>query len=265
MVRQEERPWQGKLTVLLDLRSAAHVEGPVSAPADTDERRRSSLEWAISAAATVAAHGVVVGREVGLVDDLAKPAVLPVLSTGQLADHLAVARSSSRHTLESFEGMLTSVARESTMVAVLGELDTHSLRLLAGVHPRGTRQHRLRAVARHRDVGRGGRHAARQAVCRVAGRERREGAAGSRLADARGRPRRPGRRLGADPAPATGCRGTGGNAMTATLSRPPTEPDRPAPSASARRAVDGERRPATRRAPHAARCPGLRARRVSAL
>ena len=37
-----------------------------------------------------------------------------------------------------FEGLLGPIARESTLVAVLGELDPRSLHLLAGVHPRGT-------------------------------------------------------------------------------------------------------------------------------
>ena len=37
-----------------------------------------------------------------------------------------------------FEGLLGPMARESTLVAVLGDLDPRSLHLLAGVHPRGT-------------------------------------------------------------------------------------------------------------------------------
>ena len=57
MVRQEERPWQGQMTVLLDLRRNAHVEGRRRRPRPSDERLRSSLEWAISAAATIASYG----------------------------------------------------------------------------------------------------------------------------------------------------------------------------------------------------------------
>lgn len=46
MVRVEERPWHGGITVLLDRRSAAHRGNGM----------RSSVEWAISAAASVCVH-----------------------------------------------------------------------------------------------------------------------------------------------------------------------------------------------------------------
>src|SRR5664279_4204241 len=118
MVRQEERPRQSHLSVLLDLRSAAHVDGPSASVSASDERVRSSLEWAISAAATVATHGIVTGRQVGLVADLSAPAVLPMIGAGQIADYLATVRpSSSQPTLDSLDGLLTSVGRESTVVA----------------------------------------------------------------------------------------------------------------------------------------------------
>jgi uncharacterized protein (DUF58 family) len=138
MVRQEERPWQGQMTVLLDLRSAGHVDGPTTAATDADERLKSSLEWAISAAATIGSYGIVNGREVGLVADPAVPSRLPMLDTAQIADYLSTARASSRPNLDSFEGLLGPLARESTMVAILGDLDARTLRQLAGVHPRGT-------------------------------------------------------------------------------------------------------------------------------
>ena len=38
----------------------------------------------------------------------------------------------------AFDGMLGLISRESTLVAVLGELEPRTLRLLAGVHPRGS-------------------------------------------------------------------------------------------------------------------------------
>lgn len=137
MVRQEERPWAGNLTVLLDLRSAAHVEGPLL-EGQPDVRLRSSLEWAISAAATAATHAVVGGRDVALIDDLAVPGAVPMLDAGQIAERLAVARPSSRPTLEPIARLLAATARESAVLAILGNLDPASLRLLTGVHPRGT-------------------------------------------------------------------------------------------------------------------------------
>src|SRR6478672_7572985 len=57
MVRQEERPWQGKLSVLLALRSAAHVD-VLSTDRGHDERLRSSLEWAVSAAASIGTYTI---------------------------------------------------------------------------------------------------------------------------------------------------------------------------------------------------------------
>lgn len=144
MVRQEERPWQGQMTVLLDTRASAHVDAAAGRraredePADADERQRSSFEWAVSAAATIASYGVANSREVGLITDLSSPVRLPMITTAQVADHLAVVRAGGRSTLTTLDQMLPNLARESTLIAVLGELDTASLRLLAGVHPRGT-------------------------------------------------------------------------------------------------------------------------------
>jgi uncharacterized protein (DUF58 family) len=138
MVRQEERPWQGQMTVLLDLRRNAHVERTLSAGAPEDERLTNSLEWAISAAATIASYGIAHGREVGLIADPAAPARLAMSAAAEVADYLATARASARPRLDAFEGLLGPIARESTLVAVLGELDPRSLHLLAGVHPRGT-------------------------------------------------------------------------------------------------------------------------------
>jgi uncharacterized protein (DUF58 family) len=137
MVRQDEQPWRSELTVLLDCRAAGHVEGPHSPAAENDERLRSSFEWAVSAAATIATHSVVSGREVGLVDDPDRPARVPVLDAAQIGEHLATVRTVNRTTLAPLGGLLAASARETTLIAVLGDLDPTSLRLLAGVHPRG--------------------------------------------------------------------------------------------------------------------------------
>jgi len=138
MVRQEERPWQGQLTVLLDTRSGAHVTGAITADSESDERLHSSFEWAVSAAATVATFGVLNNREVGMLTDLSAPIRLPMLTSNQVGDHLALVRTSARASLETLSELLPAIARESTLIAVLGELDAASLRLLASVHPRAT-------------------------------------------------------------------------------------------------------------------------------
>jgi uncharacterized protein (DUF58 family) len=150
MVRQEERPWQGQMTVLLDTRTGAHMSGPMTPASEADERLHSSFEWAVSAAATVASFGVFNNREVGLITDLTTPARLPMLTPDQVGDHLALVRSNARTSLETLSELLPAIARESTLIAVLGELDSASLRVLASVHPRATATN---AMAMLLDVG----------------------------------------------------------------------------------------------------------------
>jgi len=139
MVRQEERPWQGQTTLLLDTRSGAHVVGPPPTAADgpADVRHRSSLEWAISAAASIGTHLMIASRDVGLIDDLAAPERLHLGQPGRLADHLAGIHAAQGRDLSSVAGLARSAARDSALVAVLGLLDPTSLRVLADAHPRG--------------------------------------------------------------------------------------------------------------------------------
>jgi uncharacterized protein (DUF58 family) len=137
MVRQEERPWQGHLTVLLDLRRCAHTEMPSGSSSVEDERLTNSLEWAISAAASMATYAIVNGREISLISDPGAPARLPMVETSMVAEHLATIRPSSALNFDALDGLLAPIARESTLIAILGELDARSLHQLAGVHPRG--------------------------------------------------------------------------------------------------------------------------------
>ena len=59
MVRQEEQPWQARLTVVLDTRAGGFTgDGP-----------DSTFEWAVSAAASVLDHAARLGYEVDLVAD----------------------------------------------------------------------------------------------------------------------------------------------------------------------------------------------------
>lgn len=139
MVRQEERPWQGQSTLLLDTRGAAHVVGPPPRAADepSDPRYTSSLEWAISAAASIGSHLMIAGRDVGLIHDVATPERLYLGEPGRLADHLAGVRATQSAELSAVAGLARSAARDSALVAVLGLLDPTSLRILAEAHPRG--------------------------------------------------------------------------------------------------------------------------------
>ena len=146
-VRQEERPWQGQLSLLLDLRTNAHVEAPAaSVTPGMDERVRSSLEWAISAAASIGSHALVAGRGLDLLHDLAVPKPLAVTTPSQLNEILATASSSGRPDLTPFDGALQALSQESTVIAVLGEIDPATLDILGQVHPRGTSRMALALV-----------------------------------------------------------------------------------------------------------------------
>jgi uncharacterized protein (DUF58 family) len=137
MVRQEERPWQGEVTLLLDLRTSAHVD-VLSTDRGHDERLRSSLEWAVSAAASIGTYTILANRDVGLTCDLAAPGRVRMATADQLSNYLADVRGSARDDLTPFRGVVASLARESTVIAVLGDLDPESLHLLAEIHPRGS-------------------------------------------------------------------------------------------------------------------------------
>jgi len=138
-VRQEERPWLGQLSVVLDLRSSAHVEAlPDELPKGTDERIRSSLEWAISAAASIGTHALVAGRGLDLLADAGTPQPVSISSPTQLADILATITTTPRSDLSSFSTSLRALSHESTVIAILGEVDPVTLDVLGQVHPRGT-------------------------------------------------------------------------------------------------------------------------------
>jgi uncharacterized protein (DUF58 family) len=113
MVRLEERPWHGGVTVMLDRRAAAHRGAGAEA----------SLEWAIEVAASVCQHLITAGRRVTLV---AENGVL--LSTGrdpeELLDTLATLRPSAQ------QGLIPPPANEGELFAVLGAVDSSAVQPL---------------------------------------------------------------------------------------------------------------------------------------
>ncbi len=137
MVRQEERPWQGQSTLLLDLRSEAHAAGPPDPDGSPDIRLRSSAEWAISATASIGTHLMMAGRGVDLISDLTSPVRARFDTSGRLVDHLAGLRVARQTDLSAIAGITRAAARDSALVAVVGRLDPVSLRILAEAHPRG--------------------------------------------------------------------------------------------------------------------------------
>jgi uncharacterized protein (DUF58 family) len=129
MVRQEERPWQGQTTVLLDTRTAAHVEAGTPL-AGADPRTVSSFEWAVSAVASIGSHALVAGRRVEIVDRLATAEAIRVSDPQVLSRRLAEAALDAHGELAHVAPLLRSIAQESTLIAVFGRIDATALRAL---------------------------------------------------------------------------------------------------------------------------------------
>lgn len=126
MVRREEQPWQSRATVLLDNRASAH----------RGHGAGSSLELAVTAAASVAAHLAARGFVVRLVTADGPPAgdawhdrATPA-DADRLLEELAVVEPVRRTSLAT--GWLDATSRHGMLVAVLGDVadDRATLRRL---------------------------------------------------------------------------------------------------------------------------------------
>lgn len=138
MVRQEERPWQGQAALLLDLRASAHTRRGLTADEPTgDERRRDSMEWAISAAASIGVHLLLAHRGVELISELTASASIPITDATQLREHLAGVRAVPQPDLAAAGTVIARAARESALIAVLGATDPVTLRVLTTSYHRG--------------------------------------------------------------------------------------------------------------------------------
>ena len=145
MVRHEERPWQGHATLVLDLRAGAHdsvIDTPAQ-PAEPDQppsdiRRTSSLEWAISAIASIGSHLAHQGRELSLVESVSDAERIRLGGAWELVDHLAEVRASGANDLRDLVPIIRDAARDSTVIAVFGQLDLAGARALATVQARGS-------------------------------------------------------------------------------------------------------------------------------
>ncbi|GAA4854862.1 DUF58 domain-containing protein [Saccharopolyspora cebuensis] len=124
MVRVEERPWHGDLTVLLDRRSAAH----------RGSGARSSLEWAVSAAASIALHLQRHGRTLRLVTEDAEPLASGLDQDGVL-DALAAVRGSAQRDLVCTR----DPGAGHELIAVLGETTPAAATELVKLRPQGSR------------------------------------------------------------------------------------------------------------------------------
>lgn len=135
MVRHEERPWQGHTCVLIDIRSAAHAS---STPRAADARESSSLEWAVSFAASVSNHLLRAGRDTTVVagSTIIRP-------SGQhdtvVEDQLTVLQASADRDLIATADAARTAGRDSAIVAILATLDSTSLQTVSELRPRGSR------------------------------------------------------------------------------------------------------------------------------
>jgi uncharacterized protein (DUF58 family) len=146
MVRHEERPWQGHATLVLDLRAGAHETAIGASPipaAHPDEppvdiRRTSSLEWAISAVASIGSHLAHQGRQLSLVETVADAERIHLAGATDLVDHLAEVRASGVADVHELVPIIRHAGRDSTVIAVLGRLDLAGARGLATIQGRGS-------------------------------------------------------------------------------------------------------------------------------
>lgn len=144
MVRQEERPWQGRGTLLLDARQNAHARAEQHDKSQQDPREYDSLEWAISAAASIAVHMQLARQQIELVYATAqRPLTSPAVrleDPQQVRSLLAEVTASSDRDLTACAVPLARSARDATLIAVLGTPDQASLHMLldATARRRGT-------------------------------------------------------------------------------------------------------------------------------
>lgn len=130
MVRQEDRPARRRAVVLLDTRRSAHPDtGP-----------HSSLEWAVSATASIGLHLLDLGCAVHVVaaDSGASTGVLVSEAADELLDHLAeVDACSDADFLAAERHAAVLAGGGGLVVAVLGALEDRHARSLASLRRSG--------------------------------------------------------------------------------------------------------------------------------
>jgi uncharacterized protein (DUF58 family) len=125
MVRREEQPWQSRAALLLDCRGAVHHgDGPTS-----------SLEWAISAAASIGLHLSRSGFTMRVVTDsgeeVAATAVGAEAFDSVLLDNLAVRSASTAHGLRAGVTAVRRGGGEELLIAVVAPMASEDAQTLA--------------------------------------------------------------------------------------------------------------------------------------
>ena len=128
MVRREEQPWESRATLFLDNRVGAHRGQGIA----------SSLEAAVSAAASIAVHLSKRGYTVRLVTAAGEDSAHDWhvrnadLNTGPLLEALAVVQPLPRPNLDT--GWLTEAGGNGLLVAVVGQVDQRDVPVLRRMH-----------------------------------------------------------------------------------------------------------------------------------
>jgi uncharacterized protein (DUF58 family) len=130
MVRREEQPWQSRATLLLDTRAGGHAgHGP-----------DSSLEWAVTATASIGAHLADRGYAIRLVTDEGgavsgawhDPGSGPVDAEAPLLEALAVVETSRSASVGRWPDLLTGAGSATgLLIAILGRLRPEEASLVA--------------------------------------------------------------------------------------------------------------------------------------
>jgi uncharacterized protein (DUF58 family) len=132
MVRREEQPWQSRCTLFIDNRARVHRgQGP-----------HSSVERAVTAAASIAVHLTTQGFQVRLVSALGEEIEHGwhdgdvAASARPLLERLAVLPTVPAADL--YTGWVDESVTSGMCVAVLGDVNDHDRDFLSGLHHRGS-------------------------------------------------------------------------------------------------------------------------------
>jgi uncharacterized protein (DUF58 family) len=129
MVRVEERPWRGGTTVLLDHRATAHRGSGAN----------SSLEWAVSFAASICLHLHRYGQRIRLVTEsgglIVRDSGDGTHNDNAVLDALAALQATPQPTMDS----RTDPGGGQELIAILGATSPESVSQLIGQRSRGTR------------------------------------------------------------------------------------------------------------------------------
>lgn len=122
MVRQEERPWHGESLVLLDTRVAAY-------PINPSQDESPALEWAISAAASIACHLTERGRRATVVSGSGQVAHD---DANAILDLMAEVAPALRADVAPLASALTGLGRDASVFAILAATPKSSVAELLG-------------------------------------------------------------------------------------------------------------------------------------